>query len=306
LSPIIEKNMGLNSWLMLISLGIIWGGSFYFVGVAVQQLPPLTIVWSRVGLAALTLWAVLFAFNIPFPRTSKALLALVGMGLLNNAIPFSLIVWGQTQLESGLASILNATTPVFTVIIAGLLLSDEKFSSTKLLGVLLGLVGTIILIGSDMLSNNEGNLLPKLAVLGAAISYGFAAVYGRRFKSLGIHPIATAAGQVSASTIMLAPLVIAFEQPFNLPLPDMQVWFSLISLAVVCTAIAYILYFKILSSSGATNLSLVTLIVPVSAVLLGYFFLNERLSGTQLLGMAVIGLGLIVMDGRLLKRMKLG
>jgi len=306
LSPIIEKNMGLNSWLMLISLGIIWGGSFYFVGVAVQQLPPLTIVWSRVGLAALTLWAVLFAFNIPFPRTSKALLALVGMGLLNNAIPFSLIVWGQTQLESGLASILNATTPVFTVIIAGLLLSDEKFSSTKLLGVLLGLVGTIILIGPDMLSNNEGNLLPKLAVLGAAISYGFAAVYGRRFKSLGIHPIATAAGQVSASTIMLAPLVIAFEQPFNLPLPDMQVWFSLISLAVVCTAIAYILYFKILSSSGATNLSLVTLIVPVSAVLLGYFFLNERLSGTQLLGMAVIGLGLIVMDGRLLKRMKLG
>lgn len=306
MSPIIEKNMGLNSWLMLISLGIIWGGSFYFVGVAVQQLPPLTIVWSRVGLAALTLWAVLFAFNIPFPRTSKALLALVGMGLLNNAIPFSLIVWGQTQLESGLASILNATTPVFTVIIAGLLLSDEKFSSTKLLGVLLGLVGTIILIGSDMLSNNEGNLLPKLAVLGAAISYGFAAVYGRRFKSLGIHPIATAAGQVSASTIMLAPLVIAFEQPFNLPLPDMQVWFSLISLAVVCTAIAYILYFKILSSSGATNLSLVTLIVPVSAVLLGYFFLNERLSGTQLLGMAVIGLGLIVMDGRLLKRMKLG
>lgn len=296
--------MGLNSWLLLLTLGIIWGGSFYFVGVAVKHLPPLTIVWIRVGLAALTLWAVLIIFNIPFPVTTKSWLALLGMGLLNNAIPFSLIVWGQTQIESGLASILNATTPVFTVLIAGLLLSDEKFSTTKLVGVLLGLAGTIILIGPDMLSNNEDNLLAKLAVLAAALSYGFAAVFGRRFKSLGIHPIATAAGQVTASTILLAPLVIALEQPFSLPMPGIQAWFSLISLAVICTAFAYILYFKILSSSGATNLSLVTLIVPVSAVLLGYFFLHERLSGMQILGMAVIGSGLIVIDGRILKHLK--
>ena len=296
--------MGLNSWLLLLTLGIIWGGSFYFVGVAVTQVPPLTIVWIRVGLAALTLWAILLIFNIPNPKSTKTWLALMGMGLLNNAIPFSLIVWGQTQIESGLASILNATTPIFTVLIAGLLLSDEKFSTIKIAGVLLGFAGTIILIGPDVLSNADGNLLPKLAVLGAALSYGFAAVFGRRFKTLGIHPIATAAGQVTASAILLAPVVIVLEQPFSLPMPSMQVWFSLVALAIICTAFAYILYFKILSSSGATNLSLVTLIVPVSAILLGYFFLNERLSGTQLLGMTVIGLGLIVMDGRLLKHMK--
>jgi len=286
--------MGLNSWLMLLTLGIIWGGSFYFVGVAVKHVPPLTIVWIRVGLAALTLWAVLLIFNIPFPRSAKPWLALMGMGLLNNAIPFSLIVWGQTQIESGLASILNATTPIFTVLIAGLLLSDEKFSTSKIVGVLLGFAGTIILIGPDVLSNSNGDLLPKLAVLGAALT----------FKSLGIHPVATATGQVTASAILLAPIATALEQPFNLPMPSTQVWLSLVALAIICTAYAYILYFKILSSSGATNLSLVTLIVPVSAVILGYFFLNERLSGTQLLGMAVIGLGLIVMDGRLLKPIK--
>lgn len=226
------------------------------------------------------------------------------MGMLNNVIPFSLIVWGQTQIPSGLASIFNATTPLFTVVIAGLILSDERLTPAKLAGAVVGLIGTAYMIGPSTLSSLGGDALAQLAIIGSSISYGFASVFGRRFKSMGLAPITTAAGQVTASTVILVPFVLLIDEPFQLPMPGLEIWASLLALAVFSAALAYILYFKILSVAGATNLTLVTFLIPISAILLGYMVLGERLEPSHYIGMAIIGLSLSIIDGRLWKRIK--
>lgn len=304
MSPTIENTMNPKVWAMLLTLSVLWGSSFFFVGLVVSALPPLTIVLVRVGFAAVTLWIIIAALRVPCPKSSKAWLALFGMGMLNNVIPFSLIVWGQTQIPSGLASIFNATTPLFTVVIAGLLLSDERLTSAKLIGALVGLIGTAYMIGPSALSGLGSDALAQLAIIGSSISYGFASVFGRRFKSMGLSPIATAAGQVTASTVILVPLVLLIDHPFQLPMPGLEIWASLLALAVFSTALAYILYFKILSVAGATNLTLVTFLIPISAILLGYVVLGERLELSHYIGMAIIGLSLSIIDGRLWKGIK--
>ncbi len=304
MSPTIGNTMNPKVWVMLLTLSVLWGSSFFFVGLVVSALPPLTIVLVRVGVAAVTLWIIIAVLRIPCPRSMKAWLALFGMGMLNNVIPFSLIVWGQTQIPSGLASIFNATTPLFTVVIAGLLLSDERLTSAKLIGALVGLIGTAYMIGPSALSDLGGDAPAQLAIIGSSISYGFASVFGRRFKSMGLPPITTAAGQVTASTVILVPFVLLIDHPFQLPMPGLEIWASLLALAVFSTALAYILYFKILSVAGATNLTLVTFLIPISAILLGYVVLGERLELSHYIGMAIIGLSLSIIDGRLWKRIK--
>ncbi|MGI9319469.1 MAG: DMT family transporter [bacterium] len=304
MSPTIQSTMNPRVWAMLLTLSVLWGSSFFFVGLVVSALPPLTIVLARVGFAAVTLWIIIVVLRIPSPKSLKAWLALFGMGMLNNVIPFSLIVWGQTQIPSGLASIFNATTPLFTVVIAGLLLSDERLTSAKLIGALVGLIGTAYMIGPSALSGLGGDALAQLAIIGSSISYGFASVYGRRFKTMGLPPITTAAGQVTASTVILVPFVLLIDRPFQLPMPGFEIWASLLALAVFSTALAYILYFKILSVAGATNLTLVTFLIPISAILLGYVVLGERLELSHYIGMAIIGLSLSIIDGRLWKQIK--
>lgn len=288
---------------MLIALSILWGGSFFFVGIAVKALTPLTIVFIRLSLAALTLWVIVGLLRVSPPATFNAWRALLVMGILNNVIPFSLIVWGQSHIESGLASIFNAMTPLFTVLVAGTLLADEQISYTKIVGVLLGLGGAAVMVGADALSGMTTDVLAQLAVMGAAVSYGFSTVWGRRFKTLGLNPVAIAAGQVTMSAILLAPLAFFIEKPLSQPVPSIQVWAALISLAVFSTALAYILFFKILASAGATNVSLVTFLVPISAILMGFVFLGERLQLTHFLGMGLIGLGLSAIDGRLWRKL---
>ncbi len=298
----INPSMGTTEWLMLVVLSVLWGGSFFFVGVAVSELPPLTIVTLRVGLAAVTLWVVVACLRIRVPGSMSLWGAFICMGALNNVIPFSLIVWGQTQIASGLAAILNATTPIFTVLVAGSLLADERLTPTKVLGVAFGFVGTVLMIGTDAFAGLGSDVLAQLAVLGAAIAYAFAGVYGRRFKRMGVNPIVTAAGQVTASTILLAPAALIVDVPWTLALPGAETWGSIISLAVLSTALAYVLYFRILAASGATNLLLVTFLVPVSAILLGSLILGERLELVHFVGMGLIGLGLGAIDGRLFGR----
>jgi len=300
----IRQSMNLQDWIMLISLSVLWGGSFFFVGVAVKALTPLTIVFIRLALAAVTLWVVVLVLKVPVPRSLSEWSALFIMGILNNVIPFSLIVWGQTHIESGLASIFNAMTPLFTVLVAGLLLSDERISVLKIVGIVLGILGAVIMVGADVLQGIGTQVLAQLAVIGAAVSYGFSTVFGRRFKRFGINPIAIAAGQVSCSAMVLVPLLMVFEQPFSQGMPELEVWASLVALAVLSTALAYILYFRVLASAGATNVSLVTFLVPVSAIVLGFVFLNERLELTHLMGMALIALGLAAIDGRLWRRLQ--
>ncbi|MDV7106354.1 DMT family transporter [Vibrio sp. TH_r3] len=299
----INHSMNSKVWAMLLLLSILWGGSFFFVGVAVNDLPPLTIVTLRVGIAAFTLWGIAMMIGLRPPKSLKVWASFLGMGLLNNVIPFALIVWGQTQIASGLASILNAATPIFTVVVAGILLPDERPTPLKLIGVVLGFVGVAVMIGVPALGN-ESNLLAQLAIIGAAISYAFAGVYGRRFKSLGVNPVITAAGQVTASTLILLPIALFVDGAIDADNTSMNTWMAIVGLAVASTAIAYVLYFRILELAGATNVLLVTLLVPISAVLLGSLFLNESLEMIHILGMVLIAFGLSAIDGRLWHRMK--
>ncbi|NND89242.1 MAG: DMT family transporter [Granulosicoccus sp.] len=294
--------MSLTDWLMLTGLSVLWGGSFFFNAVAVTGLPPLTIVLLRVAIAAIVLWAVVLSLGIGLPQTRAAWLALVVMGALNNVLPFSLIVWGQTHIGSGLASILNATTPLFGVVLAGLLLADERLTWLKMSGVVTGFLGAVWMIGPPALAGVGADVLAQLAVVGAALSYGLASIFGRRFKRMGINPVTASAGQVTMASLILLPLVVIVDRPFSLPPPALDVWLSVIALAILSTALAYILYFRILASTGASNLLLVTFLVPVSAILLGYLVLQERLGSSHFIGMALIGLGLSAIDGRLWRR----
>jgi drug/metabolite transporter (DMT)-like permease len=297
----LNKTMGSLEWLLLIILSILWGGSFFFVGVAVKALPPLTIVVLRVGLAALALNLVVRVSGLQMPREWPLWKAFFGMGLLNNMIPFCLIVWGQTHIASGLASIFNATTPLFTVLVAHAFTKDEKLTGGRLSGILVGFAGVAVIIGPDSLDSLGTNTLAQFAVLGAALSYALAGVYGRRFKAMGSAPLVTATGQVTASAILLGPIMLLVDQPWNLSMPSLPVWAAVLGLALVSTALAYIIYFRILATAGATNLLLVTFLIPVSAILLGAIFLGEQLAIKDFAGMGLICLGLAAIDGRFLK-----
>jgi drug/metabolite transporter (DMT)-like permease len=231
-------------------------------------------------------------------------LAFLGMGFLNNLAPFTLIVWGQTEIASGLASILNATTPLFVVVVAHFWTTDERLTGARLFGVVAGFVGVVVMIGTDLLTGLGLNLPAQLAILGAAVFYAFAGVFGRRFKRLGITPLATATGQLTASTLTVVPMALAVDQPWHLPMPPGGTWLAIAGLALLSTSLAYVLYFRILASAGATNLLLVTFLIPVSAILLGALFLAERLDTVHFAGMAMIGIGLAAIDGRPLAALK--
>ncbi|NOJ13662.1 DMT family transporter [Vibrio splendidus] len=300
----INISMNARVWAMLIVLSMLWGGSFFFVGVVVTDLPPLTIVALRVGIAAITLWIIALMIGLRPPKELRVWGAFLGMGLLNNIVPFALIVWGQTQIASGLASILNAATPIFAVVVAGILLPDERVTPLKLVGVGIGFVGVVVMIGLPALSGG-GSFIAQLAIIAAALSYAFAGVYGRRFKAMEINPIITAAGQVTASTIVLTPVALMVDGPLDVVAMSGDTWAAIAGLAVLSTAVAYVLYFKILELAGATNVLLVTLLVPVSAILLGSLFLNESLEVIHFVGMLLIAIGLSAIDGRLWRRIKL-
>jgi drug/metabolite transporter (DMT)-like permease len=299
-----DLNQRLNraEWLALLLLSVLWGGSFFFAGVQVKALPPFTIVSLRVGLAAIILNVLVRALGKRMPGELSAWRAFFGMGMLNNAIPFCLVVWGQSHIASGLAAILNATTPIWTVIVAHVLTDDEKMSSNRLLGVGIGFLGVVVLTGADSLQRLGTNVLAQLAVLLAAVCYAFAGVYGRRFRRMGIEPIITATGQVTASALLLVPLAAFVDTPWTLAVPPWPVWGAAIGSAVFSTALGYVLYFRILSTAGATNLLLVTFLIPVSAIFMGTYGLGEHLELRHFAGLACIGAGLAAIDGRFFTR----
>lgn len=301
---VVNRPMTSLEWGMLLTLSVLWGGSFFFNGVAVRELPTFTVVVARVVLASMILLVALRLFGGRMPRDGRVWLAFFGMGFLNNAVPFSLIVWGQTHIASGLASILNATTPLFTVIVAHMLTSDEKMTGGRLVGVVVGLAGVAVMIGGAALSALGVNIVAQIACLAAALSYAFAGVFGRRFKTMGVNPMQTATGQVIASSIMLFPIMLVVDKPWTLAVPSPEAVLALLGVAALSTALAYILYFRILATAGATNLLLVTFLIPVSAILLGVFVLHETLQPKHFLGMALIGAGLAAIDGRVWRAMR--
>lgn len=292
----IELKMGREAWVLLIVLSLLWGGAFFFAAYAVREIPPLTMVLARVSIAALALIVLVYLAGLRLPFEFKTWRWFFIMGLLNNCIPFSLIFWGQMHIASALASILNATMPIFTVVLAHYLISDEKLTAARLGGVFNGVAGVAVMIGPGLLGTIGENAMAQLAVLAAALSYGFASIFGRRFASLP--PVITAAGQLTASSIILLPVVVYMEQPFAREIPGMTSIGAVVALALLSTAFAYVLFFRILKIAGATNVSLVTFLIPISAVALGVLVLDETIEITHIVGMAFIALGLIAIDGR--------
>jgi drug/metabolite transporter (DMT)-like permease len=287
-----------RDWSLLGLLSILWGGSFFFNGVVLKELPPFTLVFLRVALAALMLLPLLWVYRIRFPVGWSGWKPFIAIGLFNNVLPFSLIVVGQTYIPSGLASILNATTPLFTVIVMTFA-GEEKLEARRVAGVIVGLVGVIILHGHG-LGLERGQGLGILLCLAAALSYGLSALVARRLL-LDVPPLGAATFQMLASAVMMTVVAGVVEHPWQLPMPGVTTWLAVIGLAALSTALAYIVFFQILRRSGATNVMLVTLLVPVTAILLGWLVLGEKISPLEIMGALVIGSALLLIDGRALK-----
>lgn len=298
-----DNRIDARDWSLLAILSILWGGSFFFNGAALRELPPLTLVLLRVALGAAMLLPLLRVQGIGFPKGVAGWRAFVAIGLLNNVIPFSLIVIGQTFVPSGLASILNATTPLFTVMVMAAA-GEEALQMRRIAGVALGLLGVIVLRGWGI-ETRPGQGLGILLCLGGALSYGFAALAARRLLK-DTPPLGAAAFQLMASTVMMAVVAGVMEQPWRLPMPGLTTWFAVLGLAGLSTALAYIVFFQIIRRSGATNVMLVTLLIPVTAILLGWLVLGEPISAREIAGAIVIGSALLVIDGRVLNLLRRG
>lgn len=283
--------------LMLGTLACLWGGTYFFVGFAVREVTPLTLVLSRLVLAAALLHGVRAVSRIAMP--SHLWPSLVLMALMNNAIPFSLIFWAQTRLPAGLASILNAATPVFGVIVAHLA-GQERLSGNRVAGVLAGFAGVAVLVGPSALAG-AGDWLAELACLAATLSYALSTSYARR-RFDGVSPLVLAAGQLTAAAAIVGPAALVLEAPWRLPMPTAATIAAGLALGVFSTALAYLLFFRIIARAGPTNLNLVTFLIPIVAVLLGAAFLGEALLPRHLAGFALIAAGLAAIDGRLLRR----
>jgi len=298
-----DNRIDARDWSLLAVLSVLWGGSFFFNGVVLKELPPLTVVLLRVALAAMILLPVLRAYQIRFPVGLSGWKPFFAIALLNNVLPFSLIVIGQTYIPSGLASILNATTPLFTVLVMAAA-GDEKLHARRVVGIVTGLIGVIILHGQAAHGQDpgfqSGEGVGILLCLAAAFSYGLSALYARR-KLSNSPPLATATFQLLASALMMTIVAAVFERPWQLPMPGVTTWLAMIGLSALSTALAYIVFFQVLRRSGSTNVMLVTLLIPVTAILLGYLVLGESISLREIIGALVIGSALLLMDGRVLK-----
>lgn len=286
--------MTLRNWLTLGFLSVIWGASFFFIEVVLTAFPPLTVVALRVTLAALALASVVAVMRIDVPRQWSDWRDLAIMGLINNAIPFTLIVSAQTEITSSLASILNATTPIFAVILAHAA-GTEKITWSRALGVTAGFLGAATMLGHGG-SGISGGLLAQVAVLGAALLYASSGLYGRRVRH--INPVVTSAVSLSAAAVAMVPLAAIVDAPWTLPAPSLEVVAVILAFALVSTALGYIIFYRLLRQIGPTNLLLVTFLVPASAILQGSLFLGDVLSWHEVAGMALIVTGLLAIDGR--------
>lgn len=281
-------------WLRLIFLSLLWGGSFFFVEIALTALPPLAVVWVRLATGAVCLGLILALSGVPFPKGRAVWLALAGMGFLNNAIPFTLFALAQGQITGALAAILNATTPLFTLVAVHLFTDDEGITPRRALGLIAGLGGVAVMMWGQAL---DGTVLAKLACLGAAASYGVAGVWSRRFRRLGTTPLQIAFGQCASAALLVLPVMLVVSPPFGLPVPPLRVWAALAGLGLLSTVLAYLLFFRILASAGAVRLALVTFLIPVSATVLGMAFLSQVPEPRHLAGFALIAAGLVAVGG---------
>jgi len=284
-----------SQWALLAILSLIWGGSFLFVAVAVRELPPFTIVLVRVALAAAVLMPMVLAIGHRLPATASTWRSYAVMAIINNVLPFSLIVWSQQHVTTGLASVLNATVPLWSVVLA-YTLGAELTSPNRLIGMLVGIVGVAILVGPEAFGGNTQGVLGMIGMLAAAFCYGVSGVWAKRFK--GTPPIVSAAVQLTCATAMMIPLAALVDHPWKLPMPSTAALSALIALGVLATALAYVVFFHIMTVSGPSNAMLVTLLIPLSAAILGHVVLGEAILARHLVGGIVIGAALLTIDGR--------
>jgi drug/metabolite transporter (DMT)-like permease len=298
--PMIRTVMNRSDWAIMMVLALIWGGAFFFIDIAVHRVPPLTYVWLRLTIAAAGLWIFLKARGRKVDLPIQVWGSIFVLAILNNALPFALFGWSQTHIASGLASILNATTPIWGVVVAHFLTRDERMSPRKLAGVLLGFGGVAVMIRPSILSDLGTSAVAELACVAASLSYALAAVWARRFRRLGISPLSVTTGQLTAGALVMLPVSAILDRPWTHAFPPVSAWAAISALALLCTALGYVLYFRLIERAGATNALLVTLLVPPVAILLGGLFLGETLEPQDFGGLALIALGLAAIDGRLL------
>lgn len=290
-----QKSISPRAWGELFLLGLIWGASFLTLRIALDEISVLTAVLHRVFWAMLVLWAVVIAMRLPVPREPKVWAGFLMMGLLNNVIPFGLMTWGQLHIESGLTAILNATTAIFGVLVAALVFADERLTWRKAIGVGLGFSGVTLAIGAGRLTDFDPRSLAQLAVLGGTLSYALASAWARA-RLGGLAPQVAAAGMLTGSTLILLPAALVIDGPVTLALLPVT-WAAIGYYALVGTAGAYLLYYRVLAMAGSGNLMLVTLIIPPVAIVLGALVLGEELTPGAFAGFALLALGLAVLNG---------
>lgn len=299
---IVQKHISTRAWAELLLLGAIWGGVFLAAAIALKEMPPFTLVAFRTTLAAVVLWVYALIRRSEIPKGFRVWRALFVMGILNNAIPFTLLTLGQTQIESGLTSIFNSGTAVFGILVAAIFLKDERLTRRKLIGVILGVSGITITVGFESLRTFDLRSQGQIACIGATISYAFAGVWARKHLS-GLRPDTATAGMLTSAALVTIPVALVFDGTPSFSY-SMQTWGALLYYVPVATAFAYLLYFRILEMAGSANTLLVTLLVSPIAILLGALILNESLPARSYAGFALIAVGLATIDGRLWKLLR--
>lgn len=289
-------------WGLIAILSILWGGAFFLIEVGLRSYPPMTLVLMRLAIAVPPMMLAMRFMKQSLPREPRIWVFLTVVGALNCALPFALFFWGQQYLDSGYASILNATTPLWGVITAHYLTSDEKATPARVIGVLVGLAGIIVMIGPEAMKGLSNDLLAQIACIVSTIFYSFAAIYGRRLSQTELTPMAVATGQTLTAALLMLPIVMFVDQPWTLAPPQTGATLAAVTLALFSTALAYALYFRLIDRAGASNAQLVAFLMPILAVILGIAFLGESLNGGQMAGAVLIGIGLVILDGRLFRR----
>ena len=292
-------SMSVREWSLLLFLSVLWGATFIFTGAALEGFSFLTLAWCRVAISAVFIWAVALTFKARLPDERGLGWKLALLSITGNVLPFGFIFWGQREVPGSLAAILNATTPLFTLVFAHFLTRDEHMTRAKLVGSVVGLSGVVLIIGPAALGHLGESVTAQLSVVCGSAFYALSGIVARWLKRIPF--LLLAAWQLTISTIILAPIVLLFEPPWHAPRPDLQAILGLLGLALLSTCVAYIVYYRLVSTAGATNLSLVGFLAPVSAILLGILLLDEHLRAIHFAGLAVIAAGLAIVDGRLLR-----
>jgi drug/metabolite transporter (DMT)-like permease len=292
-----------TGWGLIAILSVLWGGAFFLIEVSLRSFPPITLVFIRMGFAVPAMWIAMRIMGERLPTDMRIWGLLTVVGAFNCALPFALFFWGQQYLDSGYASILNATTPLWGVITAHFMTADEKATPSRIVGVLVGMAGIIVMVGPDAMKGLSDNLLAQLACLVSTIFYSLAAIFGRRLSQGSLTPMAVATGQTMTAALLIVPIMLVVDQPWAMPMPRLDASLAGFTLALVSTALAYFLYFRLIDRAGASNAQLVAFLMPILAVILGIAFLGEQLSGGQIIGAGLIAIGLVILDGRLMTRL---